>query len=131
VDASRIEADFDRLYGLEVLEVGDERARARVAVRAELRASSGAVHGGVYASIAEGLASLATETAVAPEGGLAVGLANHTTVLHAITDGTIEALAVRRHRGRTTWVWQVDLSDEQDRLCVVSRVTVAVRDGGN
>jgi len=129
VNASRIEADFDRLYGLEVLELGDEHARARVAVRAELKAPSGVVHGGVYASIAEGLASLATETVVAPEGRVAVGVANHTTVLHPITDGTIEALAVRRHRGRTTWVWQVDLSDGHNRLCVVSRVTVAIRGG--
>ena len=119
------------MYGLEVLELGDERARGRVIVRDELKQPNGVVHGGVYAAIADGLASLATRAAVADEGREASGLANHTSVLHPVSEGMINALAVRRHRGRTTWVWQVELSDEDDRLCVLSRVTVAIRGGAD
>jgi uncharacterized protein (TIGR00369 family) len=118
---------FDRLYGLEVLELTPDRARGRVPVRDELKTPPGVVHGGVYAAAAQGLASLATGRAVAREGRVAMGLANHTSILHPITEGTIEALAVARHRGRTTWVWQVELTDDHNRLCVTSRVTVAVR----
>ena len=57
----------------------------------------------------------------------AVGLSNQTSFLRPITVGSIHAVARPRHRGRTTWVWEVELSDDDDRLCVVSRVTVAVR----
>lgn len=119
---------FEGLIGLELLELGDERARARVVVRDELKQPAGLVHGGVYASIAESLASWATARGVAGQGKLAVGLSNHTSFLRPITTGTIEALALRRHRGRTTWVWEVEISDEQGRLCTLTRMTVAVRD---
>ena len=80
------------------------------------------------ASIAESLASLGTGVVVAREGKLAMGLSNHTSFLRPITEGTITAVALRRHRGRTTWVWEVEMSDQQGRLCVLSRMTVAVRD---
>ena len=119
---------FDRLYGLEILELGEDRARAQVRVGDELRLPHGFVHGGVYGAIAESLASQATAAAVAHEGKIAVMLASHTSVLHPVGEGTIEAVAGRIHRGRTTWVWQVDMADGEDRLCVIGRVTVAVRD---
>ena len=53
-----------------------------------------------------------------------MGLSNNTSFLRPISAGTIHAIATRRHRGRTTWVWDVDLSDDQGRLCATSRVTV-------
>ncbi len=122
------EAGFDGLYGLEVTEVSDELMRGRVAVRDELKQIAGLVHGGVYASIAESLASIGTGLAVMPEGKQAMGLSNQTSFLRPITDGTIHAQARRKHRGRSTWVWEVEISDDQGKLCVLTRMTVAVRD---
>jgi len=119
---------FDGLYGLELLEIADEVARARVRVRDELKQPMGLVHGGVYAAIAESLASIATAVSVSAEGKLATGLSNQTSFLRPITDGTIHATAVRKHRGRTTWVWEVEMSDDQGRLCVLTRMTIAVRE---
>jgi len=121
-------AGFDRLYGLELVEVGEERARARVAVREELKQPLGLVHGGVYAAIAESLTSTATARAVARRGRVAVGLSNQTSFLRPITEGTIHALALARHRGRTTWVWEVEMTDDAGALCVLSRMTIAVRE---
>jgi uncharacterized protein (TIGR00369 family) len=122
---------FDSLYGLEVEEISDELAVGRVAVRDELKQPFGLVHGGVYASIAESLASLATGVAAAREGKQAMGLSNQTSFLRPITEGTIHARAIRRHAGRSTWVWEVELSDDAGRLCVLTRMTVAVRPGGS
>ena len=119
---------FNRLIGLELLDVSEEEAHARVPVRDELRQVAGLVHGGVFASIAETLASVATYVAVHEEGKTAQGLSNQTSFLRPILDGTIHAAARRRHRGRTTWVWEVDVTDDQDRLCALVRMTVAVRD---
>ena len=123
-----LDRSFDALYGLEVLEIDEERVRAQVAVRDELKQPMGLVHGGVMASIAESIASLATFRAVFPEGSSAQGLSNQTSFLRPISEGTIHAEARRRHRGRTTWVWDVDISDDHGRLCAMVRMTVAVRD---
>ena len=119
-------AGFDALYGLELTEVGEALARGRVATRDDLRQPGGAVHGGVYAAIAEALALRGT--AVGVEGRRVVGLTTHTNVLHPIEAGALHATAKRRHRGRTTWVWEVEISDDSGRVCVVARVTVAVRE---
>ena len=118
---------FDRLYGLELLELSDTEVRARVAVRDELKQPVGLVHGGVYAAIAESITSLATAAAVIPEGNMATGQSNSTSFLRPITEGVVHALATRLHRGRTTWVWDVRFSDDAERTCAVTRMTIAVR----
>jgi 1,4-dihydroxy-2-naphthoyl-CoA hydrolase len=118
---------FDRLYGLELLSCSDTEVRAQVAVRDELKQPAGLVHGGLYASVAESLASLATALAVLPKGEMAMGLSNSTSFLRPITQGVVHACATRLHRGRTTWVWDVRFSDDADRTCAVTRMTIAVR----
>jgi 1,4-dihydroxy-2-naphthoyl-CoA hydrolase len=122
---------FDALYGLEVIEVTDDLVRAEVPVRDELRQPFGLVHGGVLASIAETLASLGTAVVVVPEGNAAMGLSNNTSFMRPVLDGTIHARAIRRHRGRTTWIWDVEISDDEGRLCALSRMTIAVRPIGD
>jgi 1,4-dihydroxy-2-naphthoyl-CoA hydrolase len=125
---SELEASpFDRHYGLEVEEAGDELVRARVPVVKHVTQPLGLVHGGVYASIAEALASLGTNIGVVPRGSVGLGMSNHSTFLRPISKGTVHAVARRRHRGRTTWVWDVEMTDDDERLCAVSRVTIAVR----
>ena len=119
---------FDDLYGLELDEVTDELVRAHVVVREELLQPVGLVHGGVYASIAEALASYGTNVGVVPEGKIGLGQSNHSSFLRPISEGTIHAVARRRHRGRTTWVWDVELTNDEGRLCAISRVTIAVRE---
>ena len=125
---SEFPVGFDSLYGLEMIELTDERARGQVKVRDELKQPYGLVHGGVYAAIAESLASIGTAMAVSREGKLAMGLSNQTSFLRPITEGTIHAVAVRKHRGRTTWLWEVEMTDDSGRLCVLTRMTIAVRD---
>jgi 1,4-dihydroxy-2-naphthoyl-CoA hydrolase len=123
-----LERSFDALYGLQVLHVDDELVRARVPVRDEIKQPMGLVHGGVFASIAESITSTATFLAVRPEGKSAQGMSNQTNFLRPITKGTVHAEGRRRHRGRSTWVWEVDITDDEGRLCALVRMTIAVRD---
>jgi uncharacterized protein (TIGR00369 family) len=118
---------FDALLGLELLDCSDELVTARLAVRDALRQPFGLVHGGVFTSIAETLASVGTAVVVVPRGDTAMGLSNQTSFLRPITAGTIHARALRRHRGRTTWIWDVEISDDDGRICALSRMTIAVR----
>jgi uncharacterized protein (TIGR00369 family) len=118
---------FDRLYGLELLECSDSEVRARVVVREHHKQPAGLVHGGLYASIAESIASLATGMTVLDEGKVAMGMANSTSFLRPITEGVVHAHAVRIHRGRTSWLWDVTFGDDEGRTCALTRMTIAVR----
>ncbi len=119
---------FDAHYGLEILECTDELVRAQVVVRDHHKQPAGLVHGGVYASMAEAMASVATWLAVRDEGRTAQGLSNQTSFLRPVLEGTIHGVGRRRHRGRTTWLWEIDFTDDDDRLCALVRMTIAVRD---
>jgi len=118
---------FDRLYVLELVEISDTLVRAQVQVREVVCQPMGLVHGGVYASMAESMASLAPALAVMPEGDTAVGLSNSTSFMRPITEGTVHGTATRLHRGRTTWIWDVAFSDDAGHTCALTRMTIAVR----
>ena len=118
---------LDEALGFDLAELGPERAVGRVVIDDRHRQPLGVVHGGVYAALAESLASHATAHAVADDDGVALGMANATNFLRPVSSGTVEARAERLHGGRTTWVWDVRFSDEAGRLCAASRITVAVR----
>lgn len=118
---------FDALYGLELTEVSADQVRGEVAVRDAVCQPFGLVHGGVYASIAESLASVGTLVGVHADGMTALGMSNSTTFLRSITAGTVHATGRPLHRGRTTWVWDVEITDDDGRVCASSRVTIAVR----
>jgi uncharacterized protein (TIGR00369 family) len=126
--AEVLEGTFDGLYGLEVLSATEDEVRAQVTVRDELRQPAGLLHGGVLASMAESMASMATYLAVAAEGKVSMGLGNSTSFMRPITDGVVHAVGRRRHRGRTTWIWDVEFSDDQGRVCALTRMTIAVRE---
>lgn len=115
------------MLDFEHLDVGEEVAHARFEVARKHQQPFGLVHGGTYAALAEGLASDATARAVGPEGMTAMGMSNNLTFLRPVFGGTVNAEARRIHRGRSTWVWDVDLTDDAGKLCCTSRVTVAVR----
>jgi 1,4-dihydroxy-2-naphthoyl-CoA hydrolase len=123
-----LDQGFDALYGLVITELTEDLVVGHVKVRDELKQPGGLIHGGVYAAMAESLASTGTAVVVMPTGKIAVGLSNQTSFLRPITQGTISGAARVKHRGRTTWVWEVELTDDAGRLCVLTRVTVAVRD---
>lgn len=119
---------FDRLYGLRLLDASPEEVRASVEVTEDHKQPFGLVHGGVYASIAEALASIGTYLGVHEEGKAAMGLSNQTSFLRPLFGGTIHAVARRRHKGRTTWLWEVDVTGDDGKLVALVRMTIAVRE---
>lgn len=116
------------LIGIEHLDAADGSARARVKVSDRILQPHGLVHGGVHSALAETICSKATYEAVAGEGKVALGQSNNATFLRPISDGHVNASADARHRGRSSWVWQVEMTDDDGRLCALVQVVVAVRD---
>ncbi|MGH2873424.1 MAG: PaaI family thioesterase, partial [Solirubrobacteraceae bacterium] len=124
VAAIPLEAGFDALYGIEVLEIAPDGgiARGRVRIRDELRQQTGLLHGGVVASLAETLASWGTWVAAGGPGRAVMGMSNDTSFLRPLVEGFANAVAKPRHRGRTRWLWEVQASDDAGRLCAVTAV---------
>jgi uncharacterized protein (TIGR00369 family) len=121
---------FADLLQVERLGEDETGAKARVLVREELLQPLGLLHGGVHSALAEELASHATYAIVGPEGNAAMGQSVSTTFLRPVSEGHVNAAGTVRHRGRSTWVWDVELTDDDGKLLALSRVTVAVRPVG-
>jgi 1,4-dihydroxy-2-naphthoyl-CoA hydrolase len=118
---------LDDVLGFELLETSPDGCRARFAAERRVQQPLGLVHGGAFASLAESMVSLTTYLAVEADGSVAVGQSNHTTFLRPVTDGYVNAEGRPLHRGRTSWVWDVEFTDDEGRLCATTRVILAVR----
>ena len=118
---------LDDILGFELLEASPERCRGRFAAEGRVQQPIGLVHGGAYAALAESMVSVATHRAVRENGSIAVGQSNSTTFLRPITSGHVNAEGRPLHRGRTTWVWDVTFTDDEGRVCALTRMTMAVR----
>ena len=120
---------FDAQVGLELDELVEVGVRtARLPVVPGVCQPMGIVHGGVYAAIAESLASMGTADGVIQLGKIPLGMSNNTSFLRPVSGGHVHARAEAFHRGRTSWVWDVEMRNDDGKLCATSRVTIAVRD---
>ncbi|SCK43068.1 uncharacterized domain 1-containing protein [Variovorax sp. HW608] len=111
--------------GIEFLEVGDDFLTARLPVNRQTCQPMGLLHGGVSVVLAETLGSIGAAHCC-PEGSSVVGLDINANHLRAVREGWVTGRAVPIHLGRTTQVWQIDLSDEAGKPCCASRLTMAV-----
>ena len=117
------EAPFDDELGLVFTELTPDGARARLEVQPKLLQPMGIVHGGVYCSMIESMASVAAWTWInANGGGAVVGVNNNTDFLRAIGSGTIYGTATPVHRGRRQQLWLVTITDADDRVVARGQV---------
>ena len=121
---AHIDTAVDRL-GIEFLEVGDDFIRARIPVDKRTLQPYGLLHGGASVVLAETLGSCGAMYA-APEGHKAVGLDINANHLKGVKAGWVTGITYPVHIGRTTQVWQIDMSNEAGEMCCVSRITLAI-----
>lgn len=114
---------FDQELGLDYLEVTPDGGRVQLKIQDKLLQPWGIVHGGVYCSIVEGLASVSAQVWLMQNGGgNVVGVNNNTDFLRAISSGTVTAVSTPIHRGRRQQLWLVTISDENDRVVARGQV---------
>lgn len=118
---------FDALVGTEWLDDDPAHARVRVPMRDELRQPFGLLHGGVISTLVESVCSRATALTVREDGMAAMGQSITVNFIRPVTEGAAEVHAHARHRGRTTWVWDAEIRDAEDRLCALAQMTIAIR----
>lgn len=111
--------------GIEFLEVGDDFIRARVPVDARTIQPYGLLHGGVSVTLAETLGSCGAAYAV-PAGQRVVGLDINANHLKSASSGWVTGITRPIHIGRSTQVWQIELTNEAGELTCMARITMAV-----
>ena len=114
--------------GIVMEQAGDGVVKGRLAVTDEVRQPFGLVHGGALLTLAESLTSFGTYEGVKDQGQVAMGQEINASLMRPITTGHVHGTATVRRRGRTAWVWEVEITDDDDRLCALIRATIAVRD---
>lgn len=114
-----IEGAFVRSLGIEIVEASSERIRGRMAVTPDHHQPYGIVHGGVYCTIVETLASAAGALWAIDQGlSGCVGVSNTTDFIRSTRDGVLIGQATPIHRGRTQQLWEVVVTRENDETIV-------------
>ena len=114
---------FDNELGLTYIEVTPDGGRAVLEIHDKLLQPWGVVHGGVYCSIIESLASMSADVWLTEHGGgTVVGVNNNTDFLRAISSGTVTAVSTPIHRGRRQQLWLITITDASDRVIARGQV---------
>ena len=125
-----LENTFEGFLDLQWLELTSDSAHVQFKVRENLKQPLGLMHGGIYAAVAETVASLATVHAVWKDGFIGSGLSNYASFLRPITDGLVDVRARLRGHDDREWLWNHEFRDERENLCALVEVTIAVRPAG-
>jgi uncharacterized protein (TIGR00369 family) len=116
-------AGFDNQLGLTYIEVTPNGGRARLKIRNELLQAHGIVHGGVYCSVIEGLASLSAHAWLDENGGgTVVGVNNNSDFLRPISTGTVTAVSTPIQRASSQQLWLVTITDDKERVVARGQV---------
>lgn len=112
--------------GIKIIELSEEKVVATMPVNNATRQPLGLLHGGASVALAETVASLGTYNLINMDIEYAVGMeinANHIRSKHT---GIVTAVGIPLHKGKTTMVWDIKITDEEGNLISVSRCTIGV-----
>ena len=112
--------------GIEFVGIGEDWLKARMPVDRRTHQPFGRLHGGASVALAETVASIAGSLTVDPAISVVVGMEINANHIRPAKDGWVYATATAEALGRTTQVWTIRITDEQDRLVCLSRITIAV-----
>lgn len=121
---------FNITLGLNFTRASSDEVACEVPVGPHLTQPYGLVHGGVYSSIVETLASVGAALFAMPQGLAPVGLENTTSFLRAVRGGVLAGVARPLQRGKTTQVWEVEIRGDDGKLAATGRVRLLCLEAG-
>lgn len=120
------ERTMDKFLGIEWTELGENFVKARMPVDHRTMQPYGFLHGGASCVLAETIGNFASAMVIDHAVFYCVGLEINANHVRSATKGFVTALAMPLHLGATTHVWDIKISDEEEKLICVSRLTVAI-----
>lgn len=114
--------------GIEYTEIGDDFLSGKMPVDERTMQPMNILHGGASVVLAETLGSVASYLCIDTATKIPVGLDINANHIRSATKGYVYGKATAVHIGRTTHVWQIEITDEEGKLVCTSRLTMAVID---
>jgi 1,4-dihydroxy-2-naphthoyl-CoA hydrolase len=112
--------------GITITEVGQNFLKGTMPVDQRTVQPIGILHGGASVTLAETLGSLGASMVVDNEKNYCVGLDINANHIRAAKNGFVTGIARPIHVGSSTQVWSIEITDEENRLVCISRLTMAV-----
>jgi 1,4-dihydroxy-2-naphthoyl-CoA hydrolase len=119
-----IHSGFVELVGLVITEAGPDQVVGLLEIRPDLLQPYGILHGGVLCTLVETVGSLGAAAWFGDRGGV-VGVSNSTDFIRATRDGTLRVVGTPIHRGRTSQLWVMEITDASQRLIARGQLRVA------
>jgi 1,4-dihydroxy-2-naphthoyl-CoA hydrolase len=116
------------MLGIKLIEATKDRVVATMPITPLHHQPMGYLHGGISLLLAETVASWGSMLNIDTDQQMAFGLEINANHLRPKRDGVLTAVAIPLHRGRTTHIWDIRITDENDKLVCISRCTVAIVD---
>lgn len=112
--------------GIEWTGIGDDYLKATMPVDNRTKQPYGLLHGGASCVLAETIGSVASAFVIDHSRFLCVGLEINANHIRGVKDGYVTGIATALHLGSTTHVWDIKITDQNNKLVCVSRLTVAI-----
>lgn len=118
--------------GIEFTEIGNDYLVARMPVDHRTHQPFGILHGGASVVLAETLGSIASYLCLTnQQTQAAVGLEINANHIRAVKNGFVYGKVSPIHVGKTTHIWNIDITNEEGKLVCKSRLTVMILESAN
>lgn len=122
--AAGVHSGFVDLIGLRIIDAGPDRVTGSLEIRPPLLQPYGILHGGVLCAIVETVGSVGAALWYGDRGNV-VGVSNSTDFIRATRSGTLNVVGTPIHRGRTSQLWVMEITDAEQRLVARGQLRVA------
>lgn len=112
--------------GIEIIKLEKDEVVMTMPVDDRTKQPAGFLHGGASVALAETAASVGASLHIDPAEMNVFGIEINANHIKSKRDGLVTAIAKPLHSGRTTMVWEINITDEDDALICISRCTVGI-----
>lgn len=114
--------------GIEFTDIGPDSLTATMPVDSRTKQPMGLLHGGANVVLAETLGSIAASLTIDLTKQTCVGLEINANHLKSVRSGLVKGVVSPIHVGKSTQVWEIKIYNENESLCCISRITMAILD---
>ncbi len=122
----RIKGTLIEHVGIEFVEIGEDFMKARMPVDRRTIQPYGILHGGASLTLAETLGSAASRLCTDEHKERCVGMEINANHVRPVSSGYVYGIAKPVHLGKASHIWEIRISDENDKLVCISRITLAI-----
>ena len=112
--------------GIEFTEIGDDYLVGTMPVDERTTQPYGILHGGASVTLAETLGSMASTLTIDTEKYICVGQEINANHIRPVNSGVVSGRAQPVHLGRSSQVWEIRITNQDNKLVCISRLTMAI-----